>query len=143
MGCRRYFIHLSSDWKTRSVYTAPARFSLKSYPETPNKRWREWPVLCHGGGGQPAESGLLLWRPRDRVDTAAVSAAPGVGIYLEPLEAAPPFAAPGRRSLKACLAVDWGRADQRVGVRPLVAGIIGAGRSWTVWMISVLSIPRR
>ena len=27
--------------------------------------------------------------------------------------------------------------------RPWVAGIIGAGRSWTAWTISVLSIPRR
>jgi hypothetical protein len=27
-------------------------------------------------------------------------------------------------------------------LRPRVAGIIGAGRSWTVWMSSVLSIPR-
>ena len=36
-----------------------------------------------------------------------------------------------------------GFGDQRVIVRPLVAGIIGAGRSCTVLMISVLSIPRR
>ncbi len=44
-----------------------------------------------------------------------------------------------------------GRAghDPPVGVcqaeifSPFVAGIIGAGRSWTAWMVSVLSIPRK
>lgn len=34
-------------------------------------------------------------------------------------------------------------ARQRVTVSPPVAGIIGAGRWWTAWMISGLSIPRR
>jgi hypothetical protein len=34
-------------------------------------------------------------------------------------------------------------SGQGTGLRVLVAGIIGAGRWWTVWMISVLSIPRR
>jgi hypothetical protein len=34
-------------------------------------------------------------------------------------------------------------AAQRVRVSLLIAGIIGAGRSRTVWIISVLSIPRR
>jgi hypothetical protein len=37
----------------------------------------------------------------------------------------------------------WAAGDQRVSLRPFVAGIIGAGRSRTVWMISVLSMPRR
>jgi hypothetical protein len=36
-----------------------------------------------------------------------------------------------------------GSLVQVLRVSPLWAGIIGAGRSWTVWMISVLSIPRR
>jgi hypothetical protein len=55
---------------------------------------------------------------------------------------ATPEAAPGKPSLRAWLSVA-GSAAYRVSLRPLVAGIIGAGRSWTVWMISVLSIPRR
>jgi hypothetical protein len=33
--------------------------------------------------------------------------------------------------------------DAKQDYRPWVAGIIGAGRSWTAWTISVLSIPRR
>ena len=47
-------------------------------------------------------------------------------------------------SHEVCLAragtPDGGQAA-RLG--PVVAGIIGAGRWWTAWMISVLSIPRR
>jgi hypothetical protein len=35
------------------------------------------------------------------------------------------------------------RRVQRVGASRCPAGIIGAGRSWTAWMTSVLSIPRR
>ena len=34
-------------------------------------------------------------------------------------------------------------AGHETGLRPLVAGPIGAGRWWTVWMIPVLLIPRR
>jgi hypothetical protein len=30
-----------------------------------------------------------------------------------------------------------------LGVKLAVAGIVGVGRSWTAWMISLLSIPRR
>jgi hypothetical protein len=30
-----------------------------------------------------------------------------------------------------------------VSLRPLVAGIIDAGHSWTAWTNSVFSIPRR
>jgi transposase InsO family protein len=37
----------------------------------------------------------------------------------------------------------WARSVQDVTFNPLLAGIIGAGRSWTAWTISVLSIPRR
>jgi hypothetical protein len=33
--------------------------------------------------------------------------------------------------------------DELYGFRPLWAGMVGAGRSWMVWMISVLSMPRR
>ena len=43
-----------------------------------------------------------------------------------------------------CLARAGRRMEVRLrGLRPVVAGIIGAGRWWTAWMISVLSIPRR
>lgn len=35
------------------------------------------------------------------------------------------------------------RSCQGLGVSLVVAGITGIGRSWTAWMISVLSIPRR
>ena len=37
----------------------------------------------------------------------------------------------------------WARSVQDVTFNPLLAGIIGAGRSWTAGTISVLSIPRR
>jgi hypothetical protein len=33
--------------------------------------------------------------------------------------------------------------DSSVGPRPPVAGITDAGREWTAWMISELSIPCR
>jgi hypothetical protein len=44
---------------------------------------------------------------------------------------------PHDRTSREC----WGLSGG--GVIRLVAGIMGAGRSWTVWMISVLSILRR
>jgi hypothetical protein len=54
-----------------------------------------------------------------------------------------------RRSSEAEESVGRATHDPPAGVRyveifsPFVAGIIGAGRSWTAWTISVLSIPRR
>jgi hypothetical protein len=49
------------------------------------------------------------------------------------------------RSTAISCAVLLGRFSRpyRKAVSALIAGIIGAGRSWTAWMIAVLSMPRR
>ena len=45
-------------------------------------------------------------------------------------------------SSHVCLVRKGRRAAQAAGLRPVVAGIIGAGRSWTAWMISVFDAAR-
>jgi AcrR family transcriptional regulator len=51
------------------------------------------------------------------------------------------WSAPGARSRTA---LAGGRPSfQSISVSPVRTGTIGAGRSWTAWMISALSIPRR
>jgi hypothetical protein len=51
------------------------------------------------------------------------------------------------RANRACpggsLSEDDPPGGRKQDYRPWVAGIIGAGRSWTAWTISVLSIPRK